>query len=227
MVKRLLLLSITALLLSTAACSAVMKSEFLRSETANTDWVTIESRSLFAYVYKLQHENVSIKAGNIGFMFGKFDSFYSISFGPPLIPFIYIAWKSQPHLYPFDFQVVIESPTDITSMDLSKIRFQFSDDKLLRPSSVRAYGENGKRIEVTGLKVVAANQNIKCYLKFDNLPSDVREILVDLGTIEINNEEIKLPPLKYSRGSKYIYVPFFFDADHLSDIIYIRHHWSS
>jgi hypothetical protein len=46
-------------------------------------------------------------------------------------------------------------------------------------------------------------------LDFGKYPTNIKNIIVDLGSVRINDKEVRLPPLEFRRTKHRRYVPFF------------------
>jgi len=207
--------------LSLTACSARLRSEILRPEPDNKNWLLVKSNG--SIYYKFESENVSIVVYGITLTQGIAGPAYQVSWGPPFLPILPDPWP-WPKFYDFVFYIKMENRGSSATIDFSKIRIQFLDEKSIQPSAAYIwedegplifikigkieYGYHGKLLDLG--ETTLLNQKVLYILKFDRLPSDVEEIILDLGNIYVNSKYVRLPPIKYRKLSEYHYVPLHF-----------------
>jgi len=196
LVKKIMVLLIAICALGTAACSHVWETVSWRPEMDNSGWVQGEDK--LGRFYTFQDESVSVIVREPSHI-------TTVSYGPTPIPIIpAFAGKD----IPFDLFAEIESPTNTTTMDFSKLRVQFSGETLLQIKTVQC-SIGGRSFKET-TKLLVSKEKGECHLKFDSLPSEVEEVLLDLGSIEIDGRTIKLPAVKCHKMVGYRYVPYYF-----------------
>jgi hypothetical protein len=65
-------------------------------------------------------------------------------------------------------------------------------------------------------QVPLINKKMTSYLNFTVPPAEIDGFILDLGTLTVNDDIIRLSPLKFQKTHRYSYFPFIF-ADHLWD----------
>jgi hypothetical protein len=146
-----------------------------------------------------------------------------VSWGPPLLPIFPDIW-GWPKFYDFVFYFDIDSKASSANIDFYRILIQFAGEQSIRPSGAYIWDKNGPLINIKIGKIEHAyngellnpgeialsNKKVIYILKFDRLPSNVEEILLDFGTVCVDGKYLRLPPIKYRKISKYRYVPLHF-----------------
>ena len=228
MLKKLLLLLFVAAL-SLTACSTIHKSVILRIDPVNADW----KQTQFGYHrgYKFQYETVSVVVHDVVLTTGYRQPDSWVAFlGPPLLPIFPLEWLAPAWSYDFLCRFEMESLAKVTTLDLANIKVFFSGEKSIQPSvalvgykmsalsfstkvkddscvdvnRIRICPENSKPFQPQ--RVTVSNEKRGYELKYDELPAGVKEIFLDFGYIKIDDKEVKLPPIKYSKGHE---VPVF------------------
>lgn len=198
MIKKILLLLIGILVSSTVGCSAIMIETFPKAKTAHTEWMEVKSSGLG--VYKFQHRNVSLIIRNRPY------SSRLLFLGPPLLPVFPLFRKSYQAKFG-GFGLGVESLSDTTKIDLSKIRIQTSGGKSIQPNAIWMwptdnYHEKAKEIMIQQVEV--SKEKISFSINFDARESElVKYFGLDLGEIAIDDENIKVPLLQCHKGSKW------------------------
>jgi hypothetical protein len=196
LVKRIMVLLVAICALGTASCSHVWETVSWRPEMDNSGWVQGEDK--LGRFYTFQDESVSV-------ILREPSHITTVSYGPTPIPII-PAFGGRDT--PFDLYAEIESPTDTTIMDFSKLRVQFSGETSLQIKTVQCSIAGRPFKETTALSV--SKEKGQCHLKFESLPTEVGEILLDLGSIESDGRTIRLPALKCRKMVGHRYVPYYF-----------------
>jgi hypothetical protein len=195
--KKSLLLLIGILVSSSVGCSAIMIETFPKAKTVQTEWV--EVKPSWIGIYKFQHRNVSLIIRNSPY------SRRLLFLGPPLLPVFPLFMSYQAKFG--GFRLDVESLSDTTKIDLSKIRIQTSGGKSIQPNAILMwptgnYHENPK--EITIQQVEVSKERISFIINFDARESElVKFFALDLGEIAIDDEKIKVPLLQYHKGSKW------------------------
>ena len=209
MTRKIILLLIVVLALGTSACSIIFKESNLRPELSNTSWTSTEVTyrgylKLFTskgYRCRFQHGSVSVTLNGFHLRGGDDGT---LIFGPPLIPLIPVFLWSKPRPYRFGFYIALECPTETCSMELSKIRILSSEGKVWQIDKFRTSRERNPD------KITASNGKDEYSLtSSEELPLDIEEILLDLGSIQINGDEVKLPHIRILKKTKYGYYPVY------------------
>lgn len=221
MTRQIVLLLIGILVSSAVGCSWIEIENFPKAKTADTDWVKVKFRpplsggyykDFTSGIYKFQHRNVSLIIKN---SYYSGHSNYPIFIGPPLLPIfpIFAKYRKEPFQHRFDgFSLDVESLNDMTKIDFSKIRIQVSGGRLLQPNAVRMWppGDRwnwakGKEIPIQQVEV--SKEKISFHIGFDARESELVEYFaLDLGEIVIDDENIKVPVLQYSKGLKWYFI---------------------
>lgn len=192
--------------MASTACSVFVRRETWPAETANTDWAK-GKWDKYGARYTFQCENITVTAG---FSYPP----RIISWGPPLLPII-------PHFHKYPTNIVldleIKSPSDTTRIDLTEIRLQVSDNKSVRLKKASAAKPDEISREIP-IQKVAVSDGTTYWLRFNPFDSVPREFVLDLGSIQITDKNIKLPPLKCNKRFRYSYYPLY--IDHLGEAIF-------
>jgi hypothetical protein len=200
------------LTVGTTSCSILLKGEVQECDSDNGRWVCIGSG--YHRFHKFRYQNVVL-------VFDESIVKHWVSIGPPVFPII-------PHSTPrhgvnikplsedrFYLPLEISSETDVTSIDISEIQVTV-ENKTLRPSVVRFDEIDGKRpaeARESVKKVVISNQRAKYTLIFDAGEYKPSKFSLDIGTIQVNDTNIRVPVLKCQKRNKYYYYPFTILAD--------------
>jgi len=134
---------------------------------------------------------------------------YGVAFGPPFIPIIPQFWGSSESFKkgPLIFRIGFDSPSNTTSIDFEKTRIQLLSGESLSPSLVKVFQAQEIPGKLAMKEVIMSNTKVTCWLTFDVSKSELSEFSIDLGHIQIDGEQIKLPPLTYRKTSDYRFVP--------------------
>lgn len=233
---RMIILVIFAL--STVGCSQITKIYILQAEIADTGWA---SSAKNRRSYKFQQEGVTVVICPVL----KLEWFYHdlISMGPPLFPIIPVFALGQAKrdilIYVrneekffgrkvnLEVQIGIASPTNLCTIDFSKVRAEFPKGKSLPPSKISGFEEIiecpspseptilkspipaesiREREQIQIGEVAIINKRMYFLLEFDIRLVEVEEFILDLGCLSVNEKNIKLPPLKYKERSQYKYL---------------------
>ena len=191
-----LLLLIGILVSSSVGCSAIMIETFPKANTDPTEWVEVKSGWIGSY--KFQNRNVSLIIENRPY------SRRLLFFGPPLLPVFPLFRNYQAKFGGFVLEV--QSLSDTTKIDLSKINIQTSEGKSIQPAAIWMWPTYNYREmkEITIRQVEVSKERISFSINFDARESElVKYFALDLGEIAINEENIKVPLLQYHKGSKW------------------------
>lgn len=200
--QRLLLLLLVILILSTSACSFLIRGKVPEADTADTGWTEhgacgggVITRN---YGYQYHYENIDVT------MCPYYPGGSAILFGPPLLPVIPNFVRLFTHDEPVQFYllVTINSPNDVTAIDFSKVRVQFSSKKILAPSAVHIL--NGP--DVQDQKYVVSHGKAEFRLQFDVYDTEVKAFQVELGSMIVSDKDVRLPPLSYRKRNRYYYL---------------------
>ncbi len=123
-------LIILALVFGIGGCSAVGRVDLLKPNLADTDWKDTTSKGSS---YKFQNEGVSV------FIFPVDAGGGLITIGPPLLPLIPIPGLVTSVSNDLSFYFSIESPSEETSIDLSRIALKLPDGITLVPLEITTW----------------------------------------------------------------------------------------
>lgn len=206
MVKGFLILLGSVLVMNLAGCSWVIKSSVPKADFENTGWR--EGEICSSYVaskirsYQYLREGVSIS------ICPKFYGGKAILYGPPLIPIF-------PNFYllgepidrgQFAIQIVIDSPSDVSRIDLSKIRIQLPQKEPLEPSIVKVV-KGDEFYDIFSLTPTVSHAKATYYITYDVPKLEVKQLIVDIGNLQVNGQNVDLPLLPYRKDSQYHYLP--------------------
>jgi hypothetical protein len=143
-----------------------------------------------------------------------------LSVGPLLAPLIPVPGEGSRRKHSqldFSIEVVIESSDAVTSIDLSKVRVELPGGRSLEPIDVSSerpthkfpdvcnYLGDFKKLPIQEYEVSYDRRYIDIHFLVPHW--DVEECIIDLGTIMVNGKGIKLPSLKFHKGSGIRYRP--------------------
>jgi hypothetical protein len=227
-VKLSLFLLIIPVILMTVGCSGIVKTVVYQPECPNNRWKPeqiVYEEKYKVTVYSFHQEKVSITLHDV-----EPDRDYRLgpmhieSLGPPLFPFIPVPWQ-WPKFYRFVLDVQLETHNSPAKIDFHKASIRLSEEGRIYPIAVYEVAdvkaENfyclefslgkacsyGKPVEEGAISI--SKSKAMYVLDFGKFPTNVNAVTVDLGTIYINDEEVKLPPLTYRKMTKIHYTPFF------------------
>ncbi len=150
-------------------------------------------------IYKYEIGNVSLEVNSI-LMWDR-----TLAWGPPLMPVFAGADPKSP--YQLWFSVTVDSPSDTTVMDFSRVHIENPGGKISPLQSIYVR-KSEELIQVAIGKDTVSNEKKRYHLTFVDIPSDVDEFLVNLGSIEIHGEEHEVPALRYGSKRTEGYIPF-------------------
>jgi len=212
--------------LSTFSCSQMTKRYFLQAEIADTGW-TLSAKNRRSY--RFQHEDVTVVICPVS----KWEriNYDLISMGPPLFPIIPIfalgqgkrnmieadrREESLGHKTNLRVQIGTASPTNMCTIDFSKVRAEFPNGKSLPASTISGFEEikecpdpwmrERERMQIGEIAII--DKRMSFLLEFDIPLVEVKEFILDLGCLSVNEKNMRLPPLKYKEISQYSYLPF-------------------
>ena len=195
-----ILLTLALLIPCTTDCALIQRSHFWQPDTANTEIVKTPYYHLI-----FQHGDVYFDVHQLG---GYYVPYF---FGPPFIP-IFPLVLLHPHKKFIHAQIAFEirSPENITTIDFSRIYFQYPGGNPLRPRTVEDIsGQAAIKIPV-GETVILKTKGV--YIIWaDNIPYNAEELLVDFGSLNIDGADIKLPVFRWRMVKKFEYEPFYLD----------------
>lgn len=152
---------------------------------------------------KLEYKDVTIS------VCPRFKGGPALAAGPPGLPIIpnpFALFSGDGER--FTILLTIDSRNHVTGVDLSNIRVKFSEQTILSPISVEVLRTGGKKESAMINNVFVRKEVAKYDLTFDISKSQVGEIIIDLGTVDLDEESITLPPLIYKNDPKVDYLPF-------------------
>ena len=197
--KKIVLLLFTVHMFGIIGCSVLVRRSDLQPELSNTGWVQLEK--YVGQPHKWMSENVSVVVSPYQ---DCLDGFLWI--GPPILPTI--PWPS--NCGDFCIQVQIESPKDISMLDLSNIRVELSGGKSYQASGVylskkvkeslplachSPYIFKSDQVQIETEKFVISQEKKHLCISFNISYKGMEEFTIDLGSISINDNNIPLPAL--------------------------------
>ncbi len=207
------------------SCSAIERFKFLKAKIDSTGWIPIVETAgpyEFENAYKFKNEGVAVvlcpKWQGYGLQL--------ISIGPALFPLIpFYSPVPSPEWLKLNFllSVGIEGQSGLYKIDLSEIKIQLPNRRVLsvfKASSFKVEGEfptycqskgpdERQRNQIDIGEFVVAKDRILLFLEFDIPNKEIEQFTLDLGSPVLNGKNIKLPPLEYSKASEYRYNPFY------------------
>lgn len=211
-------------------CSSLVKTKAFTSQAAKDGWTTSTSFSsppdpVFAR-YTFEGPNVSV------IMCSMLKEVNLLALGPPLIPIVprillpVTKTKSElaQEMNQFFLYVFIISKKDFFQIDFSKTQlFVNGTHDSYRPSKIKRYWQDewDQRWDSFCFRQIEAQENTspnqsmdterrQVVLFFDLAAPAIQEFQLDLGNIQIQEEEIRVPPINYSLDSYYYYQAFWF-----------------
>jgi hypothetical protein len=213
---------VLTLLLGTTACSTILRTEVYRLDpTKSVGWVTHEIQRT---TYSLRQESLTLIVYDIHPTLSLAGSTYSVSIGPIFLPIIPLPLLGR-KFYPFHLGIEVENTQDATDINFYEAEIQFFREKPVRPRAVYTVEPTSKDeycYDYTSIKecyhgsmlqprrITLPKGKSKYELDFFKVPHDAKVITVNLGRIQINAQQIELPPLEYHKITKYRYMPLFF-----------------
>jgi len=206
MIKGFLILLASVLVVNLTGCSWVIKSSVPKADFENTGWR--EGKICSSYVaskiksYQYLREGVSIS------ICPKFYGGKAIFYGPPLIPIF-------PNFYllgepidrgPFAIQMVIDSQSDVSRIDLSKIRIRLPEKEPLEPNIVKVV-KGDEFYDLVSLTPTVSHGKATYYISYDVPKLKVKELTVDIGNLKVNGQDVEIPLLLYHKDTQYHYLP--------------------
>jgi hypothetical protein len=198
--------------LGLTACSFLVKSQHWSPETKDTKWVSSDVCVHYRGYSNVKSAKFEYKDVTIS-VCPRFKGGPALAVGPPGLPII----PNPGALFGgdderFTILLTIDSRNHMTGVDLSNIRVKFSEQTILPVLSAEVLGIGGKKESATINKVFAGKEIAKYDLTFDISKNQVGEIVIDLGTVEVDEESIILPPLIYKNDPTVDYFPFVFGS---------------
>jgi hypothetical protein len=96
------------------------------------------------------------------------------------------------------------------TIDLSEAKIHFPAGTYYPPTSFQEVTERGHFRPMTAHTITLNDGEKKVYLSFNAPYDQTKTFVVELGNVVVGNSQVTLPPLKYSRQTKYRYLPFVF-----------------
>jgi len=207
------LLALPLLIIGLVGCSAFGKTDMLKPNLDETPWKTYTSKGF-------------LHAHACGFQQGSFTVYICpvvvkrtiLSAGPPLIPLIPAPDIKDPRDPPrnVDLYIGIECPSSEVTIDISEVAMILPDRRKLGPIQVRTWGGvfpyacHRQADRKTVIQQYVINKDTRYFsMEFDIPYTEVKECVIELGTLVADGNHIKLPSLKLKKGSTYQYAPFF------------------
>jgi hypothetical protein len=200
--QKFLLLLFAILILSTSACSFLIRGKIPEADTADTGWTERGGCSggviTHNYAYQYRYEDIDV------IMCPYYRGGSAVLFGPPLFPVIpnFVGYLLNDEPVKFYLYVTINSPHDVTMIDFSKVRVQFSKKKILSPSAVHFL----YNFDAPDQKYVVSHGSAAFRLHFDIYDTEVKAFQVDLGSMIVGDKDVRLPQLSYRKKNRYYYL---------------------
>jgi hypothetical protein len=142
-------------------------------------------------------------------------------FGPPLIPlFPVFLLNPKGGFGQVMLWVRIESPTETSGLDTSQIQVYGAGGKPLRVDAksidFRHASDERERLKQIPKHPTISKGSLSLHLTCYSILSELERFTVDLGSLNVGGESVRLPPLRFRRRTEYKYGPFVF-SNHLSD----------
>ena len=201
-----------AVFLSTNGCSVILRTNFPAVKTLTSGWSETQGKASGEFKYK----DVSTRLGGIYFPFRRV-----AWFGPPLIPLVPVFL-----LHPKEgfgkvmLWVEIESPTETSGLDISQIQVYGTGGKPLRVDAksidFRHGSEEREHLKQVPKRPTISKGRLSLHLECHSTLSELKHFTVDLGSLNVGGESVRLPPLSFRKKTEYKYGPFVF-SNHLDD----------
>lgn len=218
MKRKYFLLLFIVILLSTSGCSVILRKNYPAVKTLPTGWSRVQSgrRAVEFQNYEFQYKDVSARLSA-----QYFPAIRLTWFGPPLIPFIPKFLISPKDIFgKLDFNITIESPTDTSGLEISQIEVFGAGEKPLRVDIksvfLRFDSEKPQELREIPKQPMISKGNLLLYLECHSNLAELKRFTIDLGSLKVGEEKIKLPPLNFQKKSQYLYWPFVY-SNHLED----------
>jgi len=211
--KSYLLLSFIIVFFNTTGCSIILRKNFPAVETLPTGWSQIQDeRGGYGFKYKDVSTRLSASYR---------PAFRVMWFGPPLIPFIpKFLFAPKDILGELKLYIRIESPTDTSGLEVTQIQAFGAGEKALQVDIKSVYlrfgSEKPKELKEIPKQLTISNGELFFYLECHSTLTELKRFTIDLGSLNVGDEKIKLVPLNFLKKSKYVYGPFVF-SNHLED----------
>jgi len=208
MKKTYLLLMFTIAVLNSTGCSVILRENYPGAKTLPTGWSEIPDKR---GIYEFRYKDVSMRLSA-----SYRPAFRIMWFGPPLIPLIpKVLYAQKDTLAKLHFYIVIESPTETSSLDLSQIKVYGAGQKALRVDINSVYLDSEKLKEIPKEAVISKGKGY-VYLECDSTFFELDQFILDLDSIIVRDDKVKLAILEFRKTAKYIYGPFVI-GNHLED----------
>jgi len=207
MKKRFLILLTSIFVMVLPGCSWLIKSNVPEADIENTGWRQGEICSSYVASkiksYQYQHEGVSVS------VCPKFYGGKAILWGITPIPFLpnFFMFGEPPDRGDFAIQISIDSPRDVTHIDLSKIQVRLPQKEPLKPIIGRLVRRD-EFFDILLQPTTVSHGKATYYIAYNVLKLDVKELIIDMGNLQVNDQTIELPSLQYHKDTQYHYLPF-------------------
>lgn len=215
-----LLLPFIIVFLSTTGCSIILRRNFPAVKKLPAGWS------------EMQDKDARLKSSYPAYGFRYKDVLTRLSgsylpadrvawFGPPLIPLVPLFILYKDVFGKVTLVMTIESPTETSGFDISQIQVYGTGEKPLRVNTKSIYFRHGSE-KPEKLREIPKHPTISkgelfLYIECHSTLSELKRFTVDIGSLNVGEENIRLPPLSFRKQSKYIYGPFVY-SNHLNDI---------
>ncbi len=103
-------------------------------------------------------------------------------------------------------QIVIDSPTDVSKIDLSKVRIRLPQKEPLEPTMGKVV-KGDEFYDILLQTTTVSHRKATYYVTYDVPKLEVKELIVDMGNLQVNGQNFELPSLHYHKDSQYHYLP--------------------
>jgi len=137
--------------------------------------------------------------------------------GPPLIPFIpRFLFARKQTFGKLKLVIEIQSPAETSGLEISQIRVLAVTEKPLSIYNIQSdylgIGlENRKHLAEFLKHPIVTNEKLKISLECDSTLKELERVTIEIGSINVGEENITLPPLGLHKKSLYYYFPFGFE----------------
>lgn len=200
--------------LSTNGCSVILRRNYPAIETLTSGWSEMQDKR---GGYGFKYMDVSTRLGS-----SYYPAYRVTWFGPPLIPlFPIFLLPPKEEFGKVTLLMTIESPTETSGFDISQIQVYGAEKKPLRVHTKSIYFSHGsekpEKLKEIPKQMTISKGKLSFYLECHSTLSELKRFTVDLGSLNVGEENVRLPPLSFRKKSKYKYGPFVY-SNHLNDI---------
>ena len=133
--------------------------------------------------------------------------------GPPFVPIFRQPSITPPPVRKFWFGLTIECPTDTVALHLTQAKLTLADNTTFQPfvKAEKRFMEGSRLVRgyesIPLQTVIVSNGVMKYTVEFSPFESEPEEFTVELGALQINGQNVNLPPLKFHKVFRHRYQP--------------------